>query len=138
MVTRHEKRQGIFTIKVRVYWQDTDAGGVVNHARYVNFAERARSEWLNHWGNPHEKKLWQQGVMFVVRSMTVDFLASATLDDILIVTCRCVKKGRVSAVFDQEILCQDRKIVRFHVKIASINRQGKIVPFPDCVHFEVE
>ena len=73
----------IFSWPVRVYFQDTDAGGVVYHASYVNFMERARTEWLRTFGYSNAGLMKELGVMFVVRSLKLDYLKPALLDDLL-------------------------------------------------------
>src|SRR5674476_1377147 len=84
----------IFTWPVRVYFQDTDAGGVVYHASYVNFMERARTEWLRTHGYSNAGLMQELGVMFVVRSMKLDYLRPALLDDMLDVTAQIADVGR--------------------------------------------
>ncbi len=72
-----------FTYPLRVYYQDTDAGGVVYHANYLGFAERARTEALREMGAPHEQMVRQFGVMFMVRRVIIDYQRPARLDDML-------------------------------------------------------
>ena len=74
-----------FTLPVRVYYEDTDAGGVVYYANYLNFCERARTEWLRTLGVSQQALIDEQGLGFVVRSVQADYLAPARLDDSLIV-----------------------------------------------------
>ncbi len=84
----------IFSLPVRVYFQDTDAGGVVYHASYVNFMERARTEWLRKHGYSNAGLMKQFGVVFVVRSLKLDYLKPALLDDLLTVTAQIQDVGR--------------------------------------------
>ncbi len=74
----------VFSWPVRVYFQDTDAGGVVYHASYVNFMERSRTEWLRTHGYSNAALMMELGVMFVVRSIKLDYLKPALLDDMLV------------------------------------------------------
>src|SRR5580704_17211033 len=78
-------RHGRHHYAVRVYYEDTDAGGVVYHATYLRFAERARTEALRDLGVPHSEMTSQHEVMFVVRRVKVDYLGPARLDDSLVV-----------------------------------------------------
>jgi acyl-CoA thioester hydrolase len=94
----------IFSLPVRVYFQDTDAGGVVYHANYVNFMERARTEWLRDLGFSHMEMMNTLGVMFVVRSIKLDYLKPALLDDALAVTARIKEIGRSRVTLEQEVL----------------------------------
>jgi len=84
----------IFTLPVRVYFQDTDAGRVVYHANYLNFMERARTEWLRAHGYSNAGMMSEFGMVFVVRSMKLDFLKPALLDDLLEVTAQIKEIGR--------------------------------------------
>ncbi len=91
-----------FFFKVRVYYEDTDAGGVVYNANYVKFLERARTEWLRARG-AEQRAMLERGTGFVVSSMTVNFRKAARLDDELLVGCAPVKVGGASVVFRQDI-----------------------------------
>lgn len=84
----------IFSLPVRVYFQDTDAGGVVYHASYLNFMERARTEWLRAHGYSNAGLMKEFGMVFVVRSMKLDYLKPALLDDALEVTAQIKDIGR--------------------------------------------
>jgi acyl-CoA thioester hydrolase len=88
------KRDKLFSLPVRVYFQDTDAGGVVYHASYVNFLERARTEWLRAHGYSNAGLMKEFGVVFVVRSLKLDYLKPALLDDLLDVTAQIKDIGR--------------------------------------------
>ncbi|HJU40915.1 MAG TPA: tol-pal system-associated acyl-CoA thioesterase [Tahibacter sp.] len=93
-----------FSWPVRVYWEDTDAGGVVYHASYLRFLERARSEHLRALGIEQERLRTDNGVTFVVRDMTIGFVRPARLDDVLTVTVVLVERRNASLVFEQRIL----------------------------------
>ena len=84
----------IFSLPVRVYFQDTDAGGVVYHANYLNFMERARTEWLRAHGYSNAGLMKEFGMVLVVRSMKLDYLKPALLDDLLDVTAQIKDIGR--------------------------------------------
>ena len=84
----------IFSWPVRVYFQDTDAGGVVYHASYVNFMERSRTEWLRSFGYSNAGLMKELGVMFVVRKLELNYLKPALLDDMLTVTTQIKEIGR--------------------------------------------
>jgi acyl-CoA thioester hydrolase len=94
----------IFSLPVRVYFQDTDAGGVVYHASYVNFMERARTEWLRTFGYSNAGLMRELGVVFVVRSLTLNYLKPALLDDLLEVTAQMQEVGRSRFVLKQTVL----------------------------------
>ena len=93
----------VFSWPVRVYFQDTDAGGVVYHAAYVNFMERARTEWLRTFGYSNAGLMKELGVVFVVRSIKLDYLKPALLDDLLAVTARIKEVGRSRVMLLQTV-----------------------------------
>ncbi len=101
---------------VRVYYEDTDSGDVVYHANYLKFMERARTEWMRSLGLEQDHLLEQEGVVFVVRRVEVDFRRPARFNDALVVSLRIVERGRVSLTFQQavrreadgELLCGGR------------------------------
>ncbi len=97
------KREKIFSLPVRVYYQDTDAGGVAYHANYVNFMERARTEWLRTFGYSNAGLMKELGVMFVVRSIKLDYLRPALLDDLLTVTVQIKETGRSRLTLTQTV-----------------------------------
>jgi acyl-CoA thioester hydrolase len=92
-----------FVWSVRVYYEDTDAGGVVYYANYLKFMERARTEYLRRMGFEQDRLRRDEGVLFAVRSVAVDFKRPAVFDDGLDVTADVSDRRRVSLTFDQEI-----------------------------------
>ena len=101
-----------FVWKVRVYWEDTDAGGVVYHSRYLNFFERARTEWLRSMGVHQAKLAAEENVVFAIRHMDIDFVQAARLDDEIDVTVHSVNAGGVRMTFSQEMTrCSDQQTV---------------------------
>jgi acyl-CoA thioester hydrolase len=93
----------VFSWPVRVYYQDTDAGGVVYHSNYVNFMERARTEWLRTFGYSNAGMMKELGVMFVVRSIKLDYLKPALLDDLIEVTAQIKEIGRSRVTLTQTV-----------------------------------
>lgn len=112
-----------FSMPVRVYYEDTDSGGVVYHANYLNFFERARTEYLRTLGFEQDELIAREQVIFAVRAANVDYLQPARFNDLLTVTAKVEQAGRASLSFVQEIrrqkdnglLCQAR------VKIACLH-----------------
>ena len=86
-----------------MYWEDTDAGGVVYYANYLRFLERCRTEWLRSRGIAQRELAATQGVQFMVLGLSIDYKAAARLDDALVVTCDMQPEGRTTAIFDQKI-----------------------------------
>ena len=90
-----------FEWPVRVYWEDTDAGGIVFYANYLKFFERARTEWLRHLGIEQQRLRDTVGGMFVVTDTQVRYQRPARLDDLLLVTARVLEAGRASLTIAQ-------------------------------------
>jgi acyl-CoA thioester hydrolase len=93
-----------FSISVRVYYEDTDAGGIVYHANYLRFMERARTDWLRALGARHEELAQRDGIQFVVSEMVLRFLKPARLDDLLGVDLAVVEARRASLRLVQRVL----------------------------------
>ena len=91
-----------FRFTLRVYWEDTDAGGIVFYANYLKFFERARTEWLRSLGHQQEQMRVQGGVMFVVTDTTVRYLRPARLDDLIDVTVHVKHAGRAQLTLAQQ------------------------------------
>lgn len=111
----------IFRFPVRVYYEDTDAGGVVYHANYLRFMERARSEWLTHLGLEHAGLASDHQLLFVVRSVQCDYLRPARLADRLEVDLRIARMRRSSLVFVQHVMRGDECLCRGEVVVVSVN-----------------
>ena len=109
-----------FRWPARVYWEDTDAGGVVYHARYLAFMERARSEWMRAQGWGQELLRARDDLVFVVRAMEIDFRAPARLDDQLEVSVELVECRGASFVVAQRILRNGALLVGATVKIVAL------------------
>ena len=93
----------VFSWRTRVYWEDTDAGGVVYYANYLRFMERARTEWLRTLGYCQRDLANNRGVLFAVTRVRIDYRRPARLDDELSVTCDPRTVGAASVSFDQNI-----------------------------------
>ena len=112
---------------VRVYWEDTDAGGIVYHANYLNFAERGRTEFVRHLGLSQNQLADKgKGYAFAVSHMEVDFKKSARLDDLLEVQSRVVEVNGASLHFDQKIIRVEdgALLVRLNVRLGFISLDG--------------
>ena len=93
----------IFVWPVRVYYEDTDVSGVVYHANYLRYLERARTEWLRHKGLSQEVLRTQHGIAFTVANLQIDFRAPARLDDALEATVELSQRKRASLIFTQTL-----------------------------------
>ncbi len=93
----------MFSFPIRVYWEDTDAGGIVFYANYLKFMERARTEWLRSLGISQFALKQETGGMFVVTDTQLKYLQPARLDDVLLVSCAMLAKGRATLQITQKI-----------------------------------
>jgi acyl-CoA thioester hydrolase len=120
----------MFSWPVRVYWEDTDAGGVVYYANYLKFMERARSEWLRAQGFEQDQLRDEAGVLFVVRRVEIDYLAPARFNDQLDVAVALHEAGRASLVVRQELTrggaCLAKAVVTLACVDAAIFKPAKI------------
>ena len=109
-----------FSLTLRVYWEDTDAGGVVYHASYVRFLERARTEWLRAAGHDQTTLRGEGGLLLVVRAMRLDYLAPARLDDLLTVTVTPVSAKGAGLRCVQSVLHGERTLLTAEVDVACL------------------
>ena len=110
-----------FVWPVRVYWEDTDAGGVVYYANYLKFMERARSEWLRVLGFEQDVLRDDAGVVFVVRRVEIDYLSPARFNDQIEVHVRLHETGRASLGVKQELMRGDVCLARAEVTLACVD-----------------
>jgi tol-pal system-associated acyl-CoA thioesterase len=113
-----------FTWRARVYWEDTDGGGVVYYANYLKFMERARTEWLRAMGHSQSELADQYGYVFAVAEVKVNYRKPARLDDELLITCVPVPEGRVSMRFLQTISRGDVVLTEGEVRIACVDAKS--------------
>ena len=111
----------MFSHPVRVYWEDTDAGGVVYHAQYLAFLERARTEWLRARGKGQELLRAEHDLVFAVRAMRIDFRNPARLDDALRVTVALRECRRASLVLAQSVRRGDDLLLDAEVRVAALS-----------------
>jgi acyl-CoA thioester hydrolase len=111
-----------FTWPVRVYYEDTDAGGIVFYANYLKYFERARTEWLRACGIEQGRLAETDGVLFVVKSTALDYEAPARLDDIVTIASHIERLGRASVEFVQEAWRDDVLLATGRIRIGCIER----------------
>ena len=117
-------RPGPFEWPVRVYYEDTDAGGVVYYASYLRFFERARTEWLRSFGVTQQTLAEEHAVLFVVSKASVDYIAPARLDDELLVSAKPARFGRASVQFEQHALRQGTRVASAKIAIVCVSLDG--------------
>jgi acyl-CoA thioester hydrolase len=129
----------VFTWPIRVYFQDTDAGGVVYHASYVNFMERARTEWLRGHGYSNAGLMKKFGMVFVVRSMKLDYLKPALLDDMLDVTAQIKDLGRSRIKLLQKVHRGEELLHEAEVHLVCVSSESfKPVAVPEVLRVELK
>jgi acyl-CoA thioester hydrolase len=119
--------QADFRCPVRVYWEDTDAGGVVYYANYLKYLERARTEWLRSLGVEQCALGREAGVAFVVRRLAVDFLRPARLDDALDVDIHAVRLGAAVVEMRQGIWRGEERLLQADIQLACV-KLGSFLP----------
>jgi acyl-CoA thioester hydrolase len=126
--------RSVFHWTVRVYYEDTDAGGIVFYANYLKFFERARTEWLRAAGIGQHELLERQGAAFVVKSASLDYHAPARLDDEIKITTNIDKLGRASVQFVQKAWRGEQLLTTANVKVGCIDTATmRPRPLPDDV-----
>ncbi|HXR85454.1 MAG TPA: tol-pal system-associated acyl-CoA thioesterase [Stellaceae bacterium] len=115
---------------IRVYYEDTDAAGIVYYANYLKFIERARTEMMRLYGVEHEKTRQSGGTAFIVRRCEIEYVAPARLDDELVVETRIKELGGATILLSQDVLRDGAMLVRTTVLVACIGVQGRPVRLP--------
>jgi len=141
---KHEQKANAFTIPVRIYYEDTDAGGVVYYANYLKFLERCRTEWLRAIGHDQADLLRDPGIAFVVRSVNVEYLKPARLDELLSVGLEVEKITKSQIFFRQHIRRLDadanwEELISARIQIVCVNMERmKITSIPIALRSQLE
>ncbi len=114
------ENENAFLWPVRIYYEDTDSGGVVYYANYLKYMERARTEWLRAEGFEQDELIAKNNVIFVVRSVQVDYLLPARFNDEIIVSTKRVKKGKASITVEQVVKRNSDVLCVATIKIACL------------------
>lgn len=121
----------MFDYQLRVYYEDTDAGGVVYHANYLKYMERARSEWLASLGIPVDELAENEGIVFAVKQVELDCVAPARLMQELTVQTQLLQVGKVKLSFLQSIYNQQQLIAKAKIKLATLKQNSfTLSPMP--------
>ncbi|KAB2920991.1 MAG: tol-pal system-associated acyl-CoA thioesterase [Dechloromonas sp.] len=136
---KFEPSPNAFSIPVRVYYEDTDAGGVVYYANYLKFFERCRTEWMRLAGHDQSALAAEAGIGFVARKASCEYLRPARLDDLLTVGLEVEKLTRVRVVFRQHVRRGDEELVTGTVEIACVDMAGmRPAPIPQYLYQQLE
>lgn len=125
-------KSNIHVSQYRVYYEDTDAGGIVYYANYLRFAERARTDWLREMGLIQSELARTEDIWFVVSRVEADFVASAQLDDILVIETCLQETGKVRMKLQQTIKNGEKMLVRLLVTVACL-QNGKPARLPEKI-----
>lgn len=120
----------MFKTSYRIYYEDTDAGGVVYYANYLKFAERARTDWLRYLGIEQTKLKQEQNILFVVRDVTMKLKKPARLDDLIEVSVTVKEYRNASLLLTQHITCGAVELAIIEVCIVSVNTAFKPISLP--------
>ncbi len=124
-----------FVLPVRVYYEDTDAAGMVYYANYLKFMERARTDWIRALGFEHSQVMQELGVAFVVRTAVVEYLKPARLDDALEIVSSIESLGRAQVVFAQNVERRGDSLVMAKIRVACVDPvRGKPCAIPRMIH----
>jgi acyl-CoA thioester hydrolase len=126
----------VFAWPARVYWEDTDAGGIVYYANYLRYLERARTEWLRAHGFSQARLVEEANILFTVVSLDIEYRKPAKLDDELTVTCEVRRDGAASVRFAQHVLRagEAEPLVEADVRVACLDaRTMRAKRMPDFV-----
>ena len=124
-------------MKIRVYYEDTDFSGRVYHAAYLRFLERGRTEWLRAFGFGHREIAGSAGIVFVVKSLQIEYVAPAVMDDLLDVETRASKIRGASLEFHQRIAREGRTLVTATVLVAAV-RDDRPTRIPESLRRELD
>jgi acyl-CoA thioester hydrolase len=127
-----------YVFPVRVYYEDTDSGGVVYYANYFKFAERARTEMMRSLGVESQKLMADEGIALAVRHCEADFKKPARLDDLLTISTRILGIGGASVDAEQMIACSGTDLVKINLKLACMSLAGGPARMPDTVRATLE
>jgi len=127
---RHVRTAEVHVYPVRVYYEDTDAAGIVYHANYLRFAERARTEMMRAHGIESSKLMQSAGLNFAVSRLSIDYLRPARLDDALEVHTRVIEVKRASLDAEQVVKREGALLARLALRLAAIDAGGRPVRLP--------
>lgn len=123
-----------FDWPIRVYYEDTDTGGVVYHSQYLNFMERARTEWLRSLGFEQDVLIEQHHCLFAVHSMQINFKRPARFNDALLVRSQLTSTSGASLSFEQKVSCENELLCQAVVKVACLDsNRFRPMPIPSFI-----
>ncbi|MAH89509.1 MAG: hypothetical protein CMJ06_05700 [Pelagibacterales bacterium] len=125
------------TINIRIYYEDTDAGGVVYHSRYLNFAERGRAEFLRNLSLKQISISQKYKIHFVVKELKVNYISFCKLDDNIQLLTNLESINRVKLCFKHNFYKNKKEILRMNVTICSVSNTGKVARIPKSLYYNI-
>ena len=122
-----------FKNTIRVYYEDTDSGGVVYHANYLKYAERSRTEMLRKYKIEQEKLKIDFNIQFIVKNLFIEYYASAKLDDLLNIKSLIIQISSAKIIMEQSIFNKNKLLAKINVTLGSVNLEGKPSRLPKFV-----
>ena len=122
-----------FNNTIRVYYEDTDSGGVVYHANYLKYAERSRTEMLRKYKIEQEKLKIDFNIQFIVKNLFIEYYASAKLDDLLNIKSLIIQISSAKIIMEQSIFNKKKLLAKINVTLGSVNLEGKPSRLPKFV-----
>jgi acyl-CoA thioester hydrolase len=124
--------------KVRVYFEDTDAGGIVYYANYLKFIERARTEMLRDLGAPHSGMMQETKTQFVVRKANIEYAKPARLDEELIIRTGMIELGAAQITLQQDVMRENTVLASAQINLACVNENGEPCRIPAAIRTKIE
>ena len=122
-----------FNNTIRVYYEDTDSGGLVYHANYLKYAERSRTEMLRKYKIEQEKLKIDFNIQFIVKNLFIEYYASAKLDDLLNIKSLIIQISSAKIIMEQSIFNKKKLLAKINVTLGSVNLEGKPSRLPKFV-----
>ena len=127
-----------FTFKLKVYYEDTDAGGVVYYANYLKFMERARSDALESLGFTNKKLIDENGIFIIIKSCNINYIKPASLEDVLEIKSNIKEITKTSFFMIQKIFRGSDQITEAEIHLVTIDKKGKPAKIPENLKDELE
>ena len=124
-------------LRLKIYYEDTDASGIVYHSKYLNFAERGRSDFLRKFNFTNSNVMDKYAIRFVVKKLNINYLGYACLDDNLIIKTEVSKLSKARLIFKQAIFKNKNKITELLVEVCSTYKDGKVARIPNDIYYEL-
>lgn len=128
-----------FRLPLRVYYEDTDAAGIVYHANYLKYMERARTEWLRHLGFEQDDLARRFGIAFVVKNAALEYLRAARFNDQLDSVCRLTRVGRATVEFEQTVTLAEIMLCRGQIRVGCVDFRAMVATrMPDEIYKRIK